>query len=215
MATYINFKDPNSPELDKLLADLPTCPGTCIFIDIVGSTDIKYRTEFKSWARMLNNTFNFITFLNDFPNHVVKGIGDELMLYIPDEDLRKKKTINNHYHLLEEIYATLHNIKNFPGSTMFLPCKVALHYCTDVYNITYFANYDDYYGRDIDLSARLMTKSRIHRIVFSEKFYNLVVNDARQLGLDTQQSCLTHVSEKFIEDFKGVPFATEFRIIDV
>jgi class 3 adenylate cyclase len=87
MAVYINSKNPNSTELDDLLSNLPTCPGTCIFIDIVNSTEIKYRTELKDWAKLLNNTFNFISFLNDFPNHIVKGIGDELMLYIPDEDL--------------------------------------------------------------------------------------------------------------------------------
>ena len=212
MAVYINSKNPNSPELDDLLTSLPTCPGTCIFIDIVNSTEIKYRTGLKEWARLLNNTFNFISFLNDFPNHIVKGIGDELMLYIPDEDLGKKANINNHHQLLEEIYATLYNIKHFPASDLFLPCKVAIHYCTEVYNITYFEHYNDYYGRDIDLAARLMTKAKIHRIVVSESFYNMVLQSA---GTKDATACLKSVSEKYIEDFKGVPHSTALHVIDV
>jgi class 3 adenylate cyclase len=212
MAVYINNKNPNSSELDDLLTNLSTCPGTCIFIDIVNSTEIKYRTDLKTWARMLNNTFNFISFLNDFPNHIVKGIGDELMLYIPDEDLHKKQNINNHYQLLQEIFATLFNIKHFPNGDMFLPCKVAIHYCTNVYNITYFENYDDYYGLDIDLTARLMSKARMHRIVFSESFYKKVLESCDG---NEANGCLSSVSEKYIEDFKGVPYATELRVIDV
>lgn len=215
MATYINFRNPNSDEFDELLSNMPACPGTCIFIDIVNSTEIKYRNSLKIWAKMLNNTFNFISFLNDFPDHIVKGIGDELMLYIPDEDLYKKKHINNHYHLLEEIYATLFNIKHFPTSDLFLPCKVALHHCTDVYNITYFKNYNDYYGKDIDLAARLMSKAKIHRIVFSEQYYVKVLESLREIGKEETCGCLKSVSAKYIEDFKGVPHTTELRILDV
>ncbi len=215
MAFYINSKNPNSPELDEMLTSLPVCPGTCIFIDVVNSTDIKYQTTLREWGKMLNNTFNFISFLNDFPDHIVKGIGDELMLYIPDDELFKKTHINNYYQLLEEIYATLYNIKHFPTSNLFLPCKVAIHYCTDVYNITYFEKHNDYYGRDIDLTARLMAKARIHRIVFSEVFYQKVLTDIKQPGGEGSCGCIKSISEKYIEDFKGVPHSTELRIIDV
>lgn len=215
MAVYINSRNPNSVDLDHLLENMPVCPGTCIFIDVVNSTDIKYRTTLKEWGKMLNNTFNFISFLNDFPDHIVKGIGDELMLFIPDDDLFKKTHINNYYHLLQEIYATLYNIKHFPLSHLFLPCKVAIHYCTDVYNITYFEKYNDYYGKDIDLTARLMAKARMHRIVFSEVFYQKVLADIQKQKGDELCGCINKVSGKYIEDFKGVPHSTELRVIDV
>jgi class 3 adenylate cyclase len=215
MAVYINSKNPNSTELDDLLTNLPTCPGTCIFVDIVNSTGIKYRKGLKDWAKLLNNTFNFISFLNDFPNHIVKGIGDELMLYIPDEDLRNKANIKNHHQLLEEIYATLYNIKHFPASDLFLPCKVALHHCTNVYNITFFENYNDYYGLDVDLTARLMSKAQIHRIVFSEQFFQMAMNSAKQNAKAELCGCLKNVSDKNSSMFKGVPYPTEFRFIDV
>jgi len=41
MAYYINSKNPNSNELDNMLASLPVCPGTCIFIDVVNSTELR------------------------------------------------------------------------------------------------------------------------------------------------------------------------------
>ncbi len=167
------------------------------------------------WGKKLNNTFNFISFLNDLPENVVKGIGDELMLYVPDEDLASKETYNNYLALLEEIYATIDNIKNYPIPNIFLNCKVAIHYCTEVYNISFFKGANDYYGQDIDLTARLMGKSLANRIVISEKFYAKVFNDLVTLNISKENTCLKYLSEKYIEDFKGVPGLIEFRVIDV
>lgn len=215
MLHYIHFKNPTSEEISKKLESIPKCPGVCFFIDIINSTDIKYRTSLKEWGKKLNNTFNFISFLNDFPDNVVKGIGDELMLYIPDEDLKKKESINNYIALLEEIYATIDNIKNYPIPDTFLNCKVSIHYCTEVYNITFFKGANDYYGQDIDLTARLMSKAKANRIVMSEKFYTKVKNDMVNLSMDIENTCTKHVSGRYIEDFKGVPHPTEFRILDV
>jgi class 3 adenylate cyclase len=215
MVHYINYKNPVSDEIERKLRQIPKCPGTCFFIDIINSTDIKYNSELWEWGRKLNNTFNFISFLNDFPDNVVKGIGDELMLYIPDEELKAKKTVNNYISLIEEIYATIDNIKNYPVPNVFLNCKVSIHYCTEVYNISYFKGANDYYGQDIDLTARLMAKSKINRIILSEKFYTRVENNLVKLNIRKENTCLRHLSEKYIEDFKGVPYPTEFRVIDV
>ncbi len=215
MVHYINYKNPVSDEIEGKLRQIPKCPGTCFFIDIINSTDIKYSSELWEWGRKLNNTFNFISFLNDFPDNVVKGIGDELMLYIPDEELKAKKTVNNYISLIEEIYATIDNIKNYPVPNVFLNCKVSIHYCTEVYNISYFKGANDYYGQDIDLTARLMAKSKINRIILSEKFYTRVENNLVKLNIRKENTCLRHLSEKYIEDFKGVPYSTEFRVIDV
>lgn len=215
MATYIHFKDPNSPEMYKLLESLEKTPGICIFIDIINSTNIKYVSGIKDWGRKLNNTFNFISFLNDFPDNIVKGIGDELMLYIPDEDLKSKSSYNDLFGLIEEIYATIYNLKNFPLDDTFLHCKVGIHYCSEVYNITFFEGYNDYYGQDIDLTARLMMKARANRIVMTEVFYKKIIEDYKKYHEGQESQCLTFISEKYIEDFKGVPDYTEIRVIDV
>lgn len=215
MVTFINFKNPSSKEIGKVLSSLSKYPGTCFFIDIINSTDIKYNTSLADWGKKLNNTFNFISFLNDFPDNVVKGIGDEIMLYIPDEDLKAKSTYNDYFALLEEIYATIDNIKNYPIEDVFLNCKVSIHYCTEVYNITFFKGANDYYGQDIDLTARLMSKAKANRIVMSEKFYNKVKADYFNLYGERKNTCFDKISQKYIEDFKGVPEPTEFRMIDV
>lgn len=215
MAQYIHFKDPKSEELIRLLGTIPRCPGTCFFMDINRSTDIKYQGGLTDWGRKLNNTFNNLLYANHFQNNIVKGIGDEMMLFITDEELKEKKSNNSYFALLEDIYASLFLIRHHPDSDLFLNCKVAIHYCTEVYNITFFEGADDYYGSDIDLTARLMTKCIENRIVLSEKFYTKVRNDLIDLGLPATSGCMQGISDRFIENFKGVPNNTEFRILDV
>lgn len=215
MAIYINQKDPSAKDLEKILGELNTCPGTCIFIDLVESTGIKYKEDITHWGKLINNTFNFISILNDFPDNIVKGIGDELMIYIPDDILVKKETLSNHYAILEELFATLQNIKSFPVKNLFMNCKVSIHYCIDVYNITFLKGYNDYYGKDIDMTARLMSKSANNRIVFSEVFHDKVKNDLAIINHPEENTCLAHASDAISENFKGIPFPVKYRTIDV
>jgi hypothetical protein len=84
-----------------------------------------------------------------------------------------------------------------------------------VHNITFFEGANDYYGSDIDLAARLMTKSLENRIVMSEKFYVKVVNDLINMGLPMETGCIGRVSERFMENFRGVPVSTAYRVLDV
>lgn len=215
MAYYIHYKDPKSGEMIRELESIPRCPGTCFFMDINRSTDMKYLGGLPDWGRKLNNTFNNLLYANHFQHNIVKGIGDEMMLFITDEELFSKPSNNTHFALLEDIYASLYLIRHHPDPDLFLNCKVAIHYCTEVHNITFFEGANDYYGSDIDLTARLMTKSIENRIVLSEKFYIKVKNDLINLGLPMETGCLEWVSDRFIENFKGVPTSTEFRVIDI
>jgi class 3 adenylate cyclase len=215
MVHYIHFKDPNSDKMVRLLEGIPKCPGTCIFMDINRSTDMKYSGGIVDWGRKLNNTFNFLLYTNHFEDYIVKGIGDEMMLFIPDPELKKKSSSGNYYALLEDIYSSLFTIQHHPDPGLFLECKVAIHYCTEVYNITFFEGANDYYGSDIDLTARLMTKCIERRIVISEKFFLRIKNDLDNRRLLDDTGCLSEVSRKFLVKFKGVPVRTEYRIIDV
>jgi class 3 adenylate cyclase len=215
MLRYIHFTDPNSAEMVRALERVPRCPGTCFFMDINRSTDMKYLGGLKDWGRKLNNTFNYLLFANHFQHNIVKGIGDEMMLYIPDEVLQKKTSNNTCFALLEDIYSGLYLIRNHPDPDLFLNCKVAIHHCTEVYNITFFKGANDYYGSDIDLTARLMGKSIENRIVLSETFYKRVVADLADLGLPPDTGCLSRVSERHTEIFRGVPVTTDYRFIDV
>lgn len=215
MAEYIHYKDPDSKEMKEHLQHLPKCSGTCIFIDLVNSTRLKYECGIEQWGRLINNTFNIINFLNDFPENIVKGIGDELMLFIPDDVLFAKNTINDYFSLLFEIFATLDNIKNFPLDGLFIDCKVGIHYCTEVYNITFFEDFNDYYGIDIDISARIMSKSKANTIVMSESFYQKVYEDFQNKEIYHQEKLLSLISNPKDTLFKGVPHLIQIRMLEV
>lgn len=215
MVHYVHYTDPYSEEMVQVLGQIPKCPGTCFFMDINKSTDLKYLGGLSDWGRKLNNTFNNLLYANHFQHHIVKGIGDEMMLFIPDEVLKKKTSNNTCFALLEDIYAGLFLIRNHPDPDLFLNCKVAIHHCTEVHNITFFEGANDYYGSDIDLTARLMSKSIENRIVLSESFYRKVQEDLANLGLPPDSGCLASVSGVYLENFKGVPVSTEYRYIDV
>ena len=215
MARYIHFPNPNSQEMTESLESIPRSPGTCFFMDINRSTDIKYTGGLKDWGRKLNNTFNILLYTNHFQGNVVKGIGDEIMLFVPDQDLFKKSSNNHYFGLLEDIFSALFIIRHHADPGLFLNCKVAIHYCTEVYNITFFEGANDYYGSDIDLTARLMRKSVENRIVMSEIFFKKVQQDLSNLGLPADEGCLNKISDKYSEHFQGVPTLTDYRIIDV
>lgn len=215
MALYIHDRNPNSNEIKEILSQTPKCPGTCLFIDIVNSTEIKYQTGIAEWGQKINNTFNFLSLLNEFPDNIVKGIGDEIMLYIPDDELRAKTGYNNYIGLLSELYSTLYNIKYFPNNKMFLECKMGIHYCTEAYNITFLEGANDFYGSDIDLSARLMSKAIANRIVISEDFYNKVTSDVSGNPQNEKDPAFKLISSKYLEDFKGIPNSIEYRVINV
>jgi class 3 adenylate cyclase len=215
MVQYIPLKDSGSEGIKEILKELKTVPGTCFFIDLHRSTAIKYHAPASEWITRFHNTFSFISFLNDFPDNIVKGIGDEIMLFIPDEELRKKSAYDTHFALLEEIHATIYNILHFPVQEKFLNCKVAIHHCSEAYNISFFRGANDFYGKEIDLTARLMLKTTENRIVMSESFYRKVKEDLLRAGLPENAGCLGTVSGTFSEQFKGIPFPVEYRYIDV
>jgi len=215
MATYIRDFNPYSNEMEHLIGGLKKTPGTCIFVDIINSTSDKYESLPQSWIRKINNTFNFILFLNDFPDYVVKGIGDEIMLYLPDAAMQNHFAFENSFMLLQEIYSTLENLKNHPRKDMFYECKVGIHYCQDVYNITFFEGVNDYYGTDIDLAARLMKKAASDKIIINEAFYQKVMESLKLTGINPDDTFVNNISESLKDNFKGVPYPVPFREISI
>ena len=205
----------NSEQLIQQLSSLEKSPGTCIFIDLVNSTKIKYEKEITDWGRMINNTFNYISFLSDLSDHVVKGIGDEIMIFIPDDVLHKVEYLDNYHSILSELCATLFNIKNSPLSDDFYDCKMVIHYCSDVYNISFLEGFNDYYGKDIDLTARLMSKAKPNTVVLSEVFYEKADEEWEKRGLHSIESFVESISKPFEEEFRGIPTPVQYRIIEI
>ncbi len=215
MATYINHRNPNAPEIELQIEALEKVPGVCIFIDLINSTADKYRDDKNTWIKKTNNTFNFISVINHFPHFVVKGIGDEMMLFLPDSELINNNAFKTYLDLLSEIYATMDTLTHHPLKELFYECKVGIHYCTDVFNITFFEGVNDYYGKDIDSSARLMSKARGNRIVMSEAYYQKVLNDLAKINQAKEKSVVKNISKTYIEDFKGVPHPFEYRVLEI
>jgi class 3 adenylate cyclase len=164
----LNFDNPQ--ELKKQINDLQPATGVCIFIDICGSTAIK-KINVKEWILLIGNTIIPPLSISPlFKENVLKLIGDEIMIFIPDDEITGAN----------ESYATVLDLlkacisKNPPNiQDISLRLKAAIHYCVNSYNISYNEN-NDYYGIDIDLTARLMKKAEENKIVLSETFFQKV-----------------------------------------
>ena len=213
MAVYIRNFNPHSAEMESFVGQLPKTPGTCIFVDIINSTSDKYNCLPQSWIRKINNTFNFFLILNDFKDFVVKGIGDEIMLYLPDAAMENNPAFKNSYILLQEIISTVENLINHPCKDLFYECKVGIHYCTDVFNITFFEGVNDYYGTDIDLAARLMHKASGNKIIINEAFYQKVMEAFITAESNIGSRLIDHISDALSDMFKGVPYPVNYREI--
>jgi class 3 adenylate cyclase len=126
------------------------------------------------------------------------------MILITDE---KIKAANENY---ASVLDSLKNCISTNGTVIdeiTLRTKAAIHYCEDIYNISFRKNTDDYYGNGIDLTARLMKKSEQSKIVLSETFYQLVK------GVDA--SFLNDTSDILEDEFIGFAGKTQYRIMKI
>jgi hypothetical protein len=161
MPYFINCNNQNL--VNEINALSPTA-GFCLFIDISGSTKLKDFCR-SNWVLKIMNTFNLTrTFLGDaWPP--VKSIGDELMIWVNEGKINPVTIFNG---LVNQI--------NEPTSS-FQPVKISLCHCCDSFEMTFFKDKPDVYGKDIDLTARLMQKAEESEIVMNERYYKLLIND--------------------------------------
>ncbi len=191
MTLYIN---PNEPSLKDSVDSLEPTTGYCIFIDIAGSTEMK-SDDIKKWIALIHNTFSNIKgFLNPLPP--LKIIGDEIMYYIPDEALEKAG------HTPLTIFAELTNIAK-EEEEPYKDVRIAVAHCKHVYNITFNPGATDYYGKDIDLTARLLTKARSQEIIMNEPFYEQIKSCYDAIGNKEQLLEVNEVKGPWVELFKG------------
>ncbi len=194
----LNFENPQ--ELKNQILELKPKEGICIFIDICGSTAIK-KKELKEWILLIGNTIYMCSGVSQlFRKNVIKLIGDEIMIYIPNNKIIEAN--ENFATVLELLKTCISSNPIYKNIT--LPLKAAIHYCTDSYNITYNDN-NDYYGNDIDLTARLMKKTYENKIVMSETFYQIVNS--------IESSFLKNSTDKIEDEFKGIDKKVGFRVI--
>lgn len=204
--TYLGpWLDISQEEYENLLNSLQPISGTCIFLDICGSTEIKSKRQYKEWITIIRSS---ISDLQRFPflGQPLKIIGDELMYFIPDEE---SDMPSNHYFII------LDSVKNALSSwdtiidSYLLTLKGAVHYCEEIYPISMIGEkkYDendeleiiptkDFYGLDIDLTARLMTEAESRKLIVSDSF------KAKVNGAET--SVLNDIEGPFVKQFEGV-----------
>ena len=211
---YLHDRDPFSAELDACIQSLEPIPGVCILIDVIDSVADKYRPPERQWIKKLNNTFNFISLINRFSEYLVKGIGDEILLYIPLTAFQADRPYPTVFSLLAELRSTMATLREHPFPQLFYPCKIGLHLCFDVYNISFVPHTNDYYGRDIDVVCRLMKKATAGEIVLSETLYQHIVDESRAFPEQTP-ALLPRCGKTVKEAFKGVPEPVAYRLLTI
>jgi len=183
----------------KEINNLKTLSGTAIFVDIVGSTALKVANP-QRWIILIGNTLNYISQINViFRDHLVKIIGDELMIFIPDKVLKNE----NFFTIIDLLKTSMEELPD--NKDLKLATKAAINYCECVFPISFIQQKLDYYGKEIDLTARLLTKAEPNQIIISEKFYTKL-ND---LELDNFQN-IENVCQ---ESFKGFATPIKYRRI--
>jgi len=158
---------------------------------------------------------NILNLQPKIQGNIIKYISDSIMIFTPDHVLCEDDPyIKDYFSLLEEVYASVDILRMLDGEQSHMSCKVSMHYCTDVYNMTFFKDSNDYYGKDIDLTARLLSKARENRIILSDVLYEKIIEELDNPKRPRDQGCLRHVSGRYVEDFKGVPEPTAYRFLE-
>jgi len=189
--------DPNSPQF-KQFFDLPEpTPGYCLLVDIVASTALKDQ-DFKTWMTLIYNTFrNIETFLPP-PLRPLKGLGDSLMFFVSEADLSA-----HHENALTVFHGLAGVLRD--RSRFFCELKAAAVY-GEAYEITFLRGHEDVYGKDIDLTARLLELAGPSQIVMNAAFVAAV---RRNYGDQIKMMGPKHESVKGfstpVEFFRWVP----------
>lgn len=138
-------------------------PGYCVFIDIVESTRLKDR-PIHEWATWFHNTFVNAMCCLGWCNEPFKIIGDCCMFYLSEEELNAKKG-----HALS-LFSGLCQLAAEPDDRIYRDVRVGVSFCLDAFEISFEKGTLDVYGRDIDLTHRLMGLAEPREVVMNEAF---------------------------------------------
>ncbi len=128
-------------------------------VDITDSVKLKNQPPGK-WIKDIAETFSITRAWTSV--RYLKTIGDLLMFWFPNF-----QTVSEPWHIFHGLAAT----QRLNGGK--LPeVKGAFTKCQDVYDITFSADSrNDVYGKDIDLTARLIAVARRGEIIMNASFY--------------------------------------------
>lgn len=170
------FIDPNASEFKTQIMNLQPTPGYCFFFDIVGSTELKNESLSK-WILFIYNTFANIRSYFFFKFKPLKSLGDGLLFFIPESDMKGETPLI--------LFKSLCEITN-SNESYFKHVKIGVSYCNDAYDITFIKNSTDIYGKDIDLTARLASIAGSQEIIMNSDFVEHVRSGYEQTGNKAQ-----------------------------
>ena len=173
MPTPSLWINPANPDWQKSLASLPPTPGCCVFIDIAGSTAMKQHGLLRWIAPIYNLFSNAGLFLDPFSP--IKAIGDELLFFIEASDLQRSR-----YTPLQ-VFDGLWQISR-ESSLDFPDVRIGATWCDQAYSITFLRGNQDYYGIDVDLTARLRALASERQVVIERRFYDRVAAEYQKSG---------------------------------
>jgi len=188
--------DPSKPGMRQQVDSLAPTPGYCVFIDIVGSTAMKQK-GMREWIALIYNCFaNSHFFLDQFSP--IKAIGDALMFYIEIPDLKQSgytplQIFDGLWQLATE------SDPNFPA------VKIGAARCEKAYSLTFLRGNQDYYGIDVDMTARLQSIAAEREIVIEQKFYDDISADYQGIGNQEQFESYRALRGPVPEPLKGIP----------
>jgi len=186
MTLMVDFNKEPTLALQVPIMDLTPMTGFCIMADVCGSTEMKYKVAKHMWIANLHNTFRMChkwALKGVIP--VLKTVGDELMYFIPCEADSA---------IAANILIGLFDAISLVGDSWISEIKCSVTYCDDeaeVYNITFTPNViDDYYGKGIDLTARLISLTGNRELVFNDSFHDLLnlAQQNQQISIDVKTS---------------------------
>jgi class 3 adenylate cyclase len=200
MPTPSLWINPNNPELRCHVDSLQATPGYCVLIDIAGSTAMKQQ-GIRQWIAFINNCFaNARAFLDPFPP--LKSIGDALMYYIELSDLRRAG-----YTALQ-IFDGLWKVAT-DADPQFPEVKIGASRCEQAYALTFWRDNQDYYGIDIDMTARLQSHAQNREVVIEQRFYAEIAADYHSTGNREQFVSFLSLCGPTRENLKGIPNPVE------
>jgi class 3 adenylate cyclase len=197
MPTPCLLINPHDPDLRIKVDSMKKTPGICIFIDITGSTQMK-AAGLKQWIARIHNCF-----ANSEANlspqfRPIKSIGDSLMYYIEESDL-----IKSGYTALQ-IYDGLWQIAMETGAD-YPEVKIGAAWCEDVYPITFLPESRDYYGIDIDLTARIQAVANSKEVVIDARLHRRVLENYQATGNKDQFESVLLLRGPETKELKGIP----------
>jgi hypothetical protein len=171
------YFDSEDPDIIAKLKALPPTPGYCFFIDICGSTALK-DSPIENWARIIANVFNNIrSYLATLAP--LKGIGDELMYYLPEAELAARDlTVLGLFSCLTQILRTREE-------GVYGPVKASLLFCSHAYELSFMRGRVDFYGKDVDLTARMISEAGPGDLIMNEPFVHRLREE--YLGINQEQ----------------------------